>query len=71
MGKTNQAFIGKLCIRNDDVVLVVSIKDKKNNLEKLSSQCYLLWTQRKRSLPQADTVSGIPPLIDKDMSQSQ
>ena len=42
MGKTNQAFIGKLCIRKDDVVLVVSIKDKKNNLEKLSSQRYLL-----------------------------
>ena len=54
MVKTNQDIIGEQCIRNDDGLLAVTDEDKK-----------VAWD--RNSLSQADTVSGVPHLIDNDM----
>ena len=68
MVKTNQDIIGKQCIRDDNGVLAVSDEDKKMTWksyhEKLSNTQFA-WD--RNSLSQADTVSGIPYLIEKEM----
>ena len=67
MVKTNQDIVGEQYKRNDDGVLAVSNKDKKiawkGYYEKLLNT-ERLWD--RNGLSQADTVSSVPHLIDKD-----
>ena len=68
MVKTNEDIIGEQCIRNDDVMLGVSDKEKKiagqSDHEKLLNKEFA-WN--RYSLSQADAVSRVCHLIDKDM----
>ena len=68
MAKTNQDFIDEQCVGNDYGVLVVSTEDKKITCKSyhekfLNSE----FACHKNSLSQADTIFGVPPLMDKDM----
>ena len=68
MVKTNENIINDHCIRSDAGVLAVSEEYKKtawksNHMNLLNTEV----TWDRKSLSQADTVSRVPCLIDKDM----
>ena len=68
MVKTNQDVTGEQCVRNHDGVGALSDEDKKITWKNYHEN--LLNTEfayDRKSLSQADAVSGIPRLIDKDM----
>lgn len=72
MTKTNQAFIGEQCTRNDDgVVLIVS-----NKLKKWPAKVIMrsFWTQSFngiRKVCEADPVGGVHRLTGRDMIREQ
>ena len=67
MVKTNQGIIDEQGIRNDDGILAVRDEDKKMPLKSyLEKPLNTEFQWNRNDFPQADTVSFVPPLIDKE-----
>ena len=69
MGKTNHDIIGVDCIRNDNFVLVVSRKDKKNS-ERLSQGVFEQTLHVIRIACVRESVNGVHCLIDRAMLET-
>ena len=64
---TNQDIIGEQCVRNCDV-LAVSDEDKEiawKSYQEKPLNTEIVWD--RKMFPQANTVSGVPRLIEKDI----